>query len=95
MAAALPVAQELATDRLVIEALGMEALGGALLKVGDAHGPLRARQVAIGAFSAVDARLDQLLGASTPTSLPTPVAWLPAAALVVGSPILCLALPFS
>ncbi|HVA92253.1 MAG TPA: M56 family metallopeptidase [Chloroflexota bacterium] len=95
IAAAVPVAQELAADRSVIQALGVEALGRALLKVGDGQGFLLGQELAIGAFSAVDARLDQLLGEAPCAELPSSRALLPAAGLLLLSPAICLGLSFS
>jgi len=62
LAAAVPVAQELRADRAVLTSVGADALAGALLKVGEAPGPVHGRDVAVGAFGALDARIDQLLG---------------------------------
>ena len=91
-AEAVAVEQELAADRDALAAVGADALGGALLKVGDALGPLHGRGAAIGAFSAIDARIDQLLGA--PPRLPPPPRTIPAALVVLLlSPLFCVLLP--
>ncbi len=90
LAAALPVALELQADRAVIKALGMEALGRALLKVGDAHIVLHGPDLAVGAFSAIDARLDQLLGKSAPAPVSNPLALFSTLVLPVAGPVLCL-----
>jgi Zn-dependent protease with chaperone function len=95
IAAATPMAQELAADRSVILALGVDVLGRALLKVGDGKMSLSGQELAIGAFSAVDARLDQLLGEGPCTELPTARALLPAAGLLLLSPAFCLLLSFT
>jgi len=93
MAAALPVAQELAADRVALSAVGVEALGGALLKVGSAYGSGTDLPLAIGAFGALDARLDQLLGEPVPVLGPSPWSLTPLLVVLVGSPVLCLVLP--
>ncbi len=104
IAAVAPVAQELAADRSAIRVVGTEALGRALLKVGDAQGSLAGQGLAIGAFSAVnarsdqllvDARLDQLLGETPRIELPTSRALLPAAVLLLLIPVLCIGLSFT
>src|SRR5438105_15750824 len=79
MAMALPLRQELVADRVALAAVGAEALGGALLKVGEALGPLHSATVAIGAFSMLDARIDQLLGIPVSPPSPSPRAVLPVA----------------
>lgn len=89
MAAALPTAQELAADRAVLAAMGAEPLGRALLKVGDGLGPLRGRVVAVGGFSALDARIDQLLGKPVPLRAPSPTALLALIPLSGASIFLC------
>jgi Zn-dependent protease with chaperone function len=105
IADAVPLAQELAADRVVLAAVGPEALSGALLKVGDALDTLeevptgssnREWRLAVGAFSSIDARIDQILG--------VPIAGQPGAAslvlpllvlvLLASGPLLCLLLPF-
>lgn len=93
MALALPVAQELAADRVAISAVGTDALGSALLKIGDALGSLPDLPLAIGAFSALDARIDQLLGVPVPSLCPSPWSLLPVMAVLVVSPALCVVLP--
>lgn len=93
MAAALPIAQELAADRAVMDAVGAEPLGRALLKVGDGLGPLRGQVVAVGAFSALDARIDQLLGTPVAPPLPSPAALWPLIPLLLASFFLCALLP--
>ncbi len=93
MAAALPTAQELAADRAVLATVGAEPLGGALLKVGDALAPLHGQALAVGAFSALDARIDQLLGTPVPSPSPAPKVLLSIMPLVVLSPVLCAILP--
>ena len=57
--------------------------------------PLHGQELAIGAFSAVDARLDQLLGEAPRPELPTVRALLPAAGLLLLSPALCLLFSFT
>ncbi|PWT75119.1 MAG: hypothetical protein C5B60_05785 [Chloroflexi bacterium] len=102
---AVPLAQELSADRAVLAAVGPEALSGALLKVGDAFDTLQAvpatsshqeRQIAIGAFSAIDARIDQILGTPIPGQAGAASIVLPALVLVLlaSGPLLCLLLPF-
>ena len=93
MAAMMPLAQELAADRAALAAVGPEALSGALFKVGDALGPLYGQAVAVGAFSALDARIDQILGVPMPPLSPSPRAILPAVSLLLLSPLLCVLLP--
>ena len=93
MAALAPLAQELAADRAVLATVGPDALSGALIKIGDALGPLHGQAVAVGAFSALDARIDQILGAPVPPLSPSPRAILPAVALLLLSPLLCALLP--
>lgn len=93
MAEVLPLAQELAADRLALSAVGAEALGGALLKLGNALGPLHGQAIAVGAFSALDARIDQLLGAPPPALSPSPKAVVPAVSLLLLSPLFCVLLP--
>ena len=105
IAHAVPLAQELAADRAVLAAVGPEALSGALLKVGDALDSLqepsagpntREWQLAIGAFSAIDARIDQILGAPIPGQLGAAGTALPllVVVLLASGPLLCLLLPF-
>jgi Zn-dependent protease with chaperone function len=92
VAAAVAVEQELAADRDALAVVGVDALGGALLKVGDALGPLHGHGAAIGAFSTIDARIDQLLGA--PPRLSPPPRTIPAALVVLLlSPLFCVLLP--
>jgi hypothetical protein len=102
---AVPLAQELAADRAVLEAVGPEALSGALLKVGDALDSLQTPEMgsntqdwrlAVGAFSAIDARIDQILGAPIPGQASAASMVLPALVLVLlaSGPLLCLLLPF-
>jgi len=95
IAAAVPVAQELAADRSVIQILGVEALGRALLKIGDGQRFLLGQELAIGAFSAVDARLDQLLGEMPCAELPSSRALLAPAGLFLLGPTVCLLLSFT
>src|ERR671937_637419 len=92
-AAAVATAQELAADRDALAAVGADALGGALLKVGDALGPLRGHGAAIGAFSTIDARIDQLLGVPPPRLSPAPTAIPAALAVLLLSPLFCVLLP--
>lgn len=75
--------------RRVLAAVGAEALAGALLTNGDALGPLRGQAVSVGGFSALDARMDQLLGDPVPPASPTPKAALPVLSALVLSPLLC------
>jgi Zn-dependent protease with chaperone function len=104
IAGAVSVAQELAADRAVLEAVGPEALSGALLKVGDALDALQEapaepgiqeQPLAIGAFSAIDARIDQILGAPIPGQLRSVSMALPllVLALLASGPLFCLLLP--
>jgi Zn-dependent protease with chaperone function len=93
MAMALPLRQELAADRVALAAVGAEALGGALLKVGEALGPLHGTTLAIGAFSMLDARIDQLLGVPVSPPSPSPRVVLPVVSVLVLSPLVCLLLP--
>lgn len=93
MAALAPMAQELAADRAALAAVGPEALSGALFKVGDGLGPLHGQTVAVGAFSALDARIDQILGAPVPPLSPSPRTVLAAVSLLLLSPLLCVLLP--
>jgi Zn-dependent protease with chaperone function len=92
-AEAVATAQELAADRDAMAAVGADALGSALLKVGDALGPLHGRGAAIGAFSTIDARIDQLLGIPPPRLSPAPAAISVALVVLLLSPLLCLLLP--
>ncbi len=90
LAASVPVAQELAADRSVLAAVDTRALGGALLKLGDALSPLPDPGLALGPFGAVDARLAQVLGEDVPPLAPsTRMVVLTLAGLGV-SPFLCL-----
>jgi BlaR1 peptidase M56 len=102
---ALPLAQELAADRAVLAAVGPEALSGALLKVGNALDTIRDVpggpspqdwRLAVGAFSAIDARIDQILGAPVPRQPGAGSMMLPLLVLVLlaSGPLLCLLLPF-
>jgi len=93
LAAAMPLAQELAADRAVLSTVGVEALGGALLKIGDALGPLRGQVVAVGAFSMLDARINQILGVPIASPAPSPRALLPLVSVFALSPFLCVLLP--
>jgi Zn-dependent protease with chaperone function len=93
VATALPLRQELAADRVALAAVGAEALGGALLKVGEALGPLEGTTLAIGAFSMLDARIDQLLGVPVPPPSPSPRVVLPVVSVLVLSPLVCMLLP--
>lgn len=95
VAAQAPLAQELAADRAAIAAVGPAALGTALLKVGEGLGPLHGQELAVGAFSAQDARIDQLLGAPLPLLSPLPRTIMPTACVVLLSPLLCLLLPLA
>ena len=95
MAARLSLAQELAADRVALAAVGPEALGGALFKVGDALGPLEGQVVAVGAFSALDARIDQLLGVPQPALSPSSRTVLPALVALLLSPLFCVVLPLA
>src|SRR5919199_500453 len=92
-AEAVATAQELAADRDALAAVGADALGGALLKVGDALGPLHGRGAAIGAFSTNDARIDQLFGVPPPRLSPSPTAISAALAVLLLSPLFCVLLP--
>jgi Zn-dependent protease with chaperone function len=105
IAHAVPLAQELAADRAVLAAVGPEALSGALLKVGDALDSLQAPpkgsntqdwRLAVGAFSAIDIRIDQILGAPIPGQPGAAGIALPLLVLVLlaSGPLLCLLLPF-
>jgi hypothetical protein len=105
IADAVPLAQELAADRAVLASVGPEALSGALLKVGDALDTLRdvpggpssqEWRLAVGAFSAIDARIDQILGAPVPGQPNAASMLLPllVLALLASGPLLCLLLPF-
>jgi hypothetical protein len=47
----------------------------------------------VGAFGALDARIDQLLGVPVPPLLPSPRSVLPLVAILVASPVLCVVLP--
>lgn len=89
MAAALPIAQELAADRAVMAAVGTEPLGRALLKVGDGLGTLQGHTMAVGAFSALDARIDQLLGVPLPPLSPAPTTLLPLIPLLALGILFC------
>jgi Zn-dependent protease with chaperone function len=93
LAMALPLRQELAADRVALAAVGAEALGGALLKVGEALGPLEGTTLAIGAFSMLDARIDQLLGVPVAPPSPSPRVVLPVVSVLVLSPLVCMLLP--
>jgi Zn-dependent protease with chaperone function len=93
MAQALPVTQELAADRVALAAVGADALGSALLKVGSTLEGVSDLPLAIGAFGALDARIDQLLGAPVPALGPSPWSLLPLGGVLVVSPLLCLLLP--
>ena len=75
--------------RRVLAAVGAEALAGALLKIGDALGPLRGQAVSVGGFSALNARMDQLLGDPMPPTSPTLEAVLPVVSALILSPLLC------
>ncbi len=90
LAAALPVAQELRADRAALTTVGADALAGALLKVGEALGPARGLDVAVGAFGALDARIDQLLG-DAPT-VPAPSSHAIAAIAALGVALVGIAL---
>jgi Zn-dependent protease with chaperone function len=90
LAAVVPVAQELAADRVVLAAVGAQALGGALLKLGDALGPLRDRGLALGPFGAVDARLAQVLGEPVPPLSPSVRSVVLTLVGLGASPFLCL-----
>jgi Zn-dependent protease with chaperone function len=105
MVDAVPLAQELAADRAVLKAVGPEALSGALLKVGDALDSLQTPPMgsntqdwwlAVGAFSAIDVRIDQILGAPIPAQPGAAGTALPLLVLVLlaSGPLLCLLLPF-
>jgi hypothetical protein len=105
MAQAVPLAQELAADRDVLAAVGPVALSGALLKVGDALDALQVPPsephtqdwwLAVGAFSAIDARIDQILGAPIPSQLGMADMALPllVLGLLASGPLLCFLLPF-
>ena len=89
LATVLPLTQELAADRAVLSAVGAEALATALLKIGDALGPLQGQPVAVGGFSALNARIDQLLGDSPPLVPSSSKAVLTVLATLVVSPLLC------
>jgi hypothetical protein len=89
LATALPLTQELAADRAVLAAVGAEALATALLKIGDALGPLQGHSAAIGGFSTLDARIDQLLG-DAPAPMPSSYkAVMTVLATLILSPLLC------
>lgn len=90
LAAAVPVTQELAADRAVLAAVGTQALGGALLKLGDALGPLRDPGLALGPFGAVDARLSQVLGEPLPPLAPSVRVVVLTLVALCASPFLCL-----
>lgn len=93
LAAMLPVLQELAADRGALTAVDTDALAGALLKIGEALGPLQRTGMAIGAFSALDARIDQLLGAPPPRLPLSPRVALLAVVALLLSPFCCLSAP--
>lgn len=68
LAAALPQAQELAADRAVIEAGQRRALGQALIVMLSTNGDRAAgAPLAVGMSGALDARMDQLIGAARTT----------------------------
>lgn len=90
LAAAVPLAQELAADRVALAAVRAEALATALLKVGDALGPLRGQVVAVGAFSTLDVRIDQLLGDPVMPMPSTARVVMPVLAAFLVSPWFCL-----
>ncbi len=89
LATVLPLTQELAADRAVLSAVGAEALATALLKIGDALGPLQGQPVAVGGFSALNARIDQLLGGPPPRVPSSSQAVLTVLATLIVSPLLC------
>ncbi len=89
LAATLPLAQELAADRDALAAVGTEAVAGALLKVGEALGPVRNVDAPIMAFGAVDARIDQLLGEPPPQIASSLAVAASVMALLILSPFLC------
>jgi Zn-dependent protease with chaperone function len=92
-ATSMLVAQELAADRVALAAVGADALGGALLKVGSLPGSQPDHPLAIGAFGPIDARLDQLLGAALPAPAPSLWSLWPLVTVMVVSPVLCVVLP--
>jgi len=105
IAEALPLLQELTADRAVLAAVGPTALSGALLKVGDTLATLEQRPagprpssqpLAAGAFSVIDARMDQLLGVPAARHLGRAICMLLGILLIllVSGPLLCLLLPF-
>jgi hypothetical protein len=90
IAALLPVDQELSADRAALAAVEAQALAGALLKLGDALGPLRDPRLVIGPFGAADARMAQLLGEPVPVDSPFARTALPALLCLSLTPFLCL-----
>ena len=90
LATSMPLAQELAADRSALAAGGTQALGGALLKLGDPRGPLRDPGLALGPFSAADARLAQVLGDPVLPPSPSVRRVLPLLLGLAASPLLCL-----
>ena len=90
LATSMSLAQELAADRSALADGGTQALGGALLKLGDPRGPLRDPGLALGPFSAADARLAQVLGDPVLPPSPSVRRVLPLLLGLAASPLLCL-----